>query len=185
MPCSENTLERRKVCETRDSTMTRMRRLQWVLLGISWYAFAWSLVAPGTTVSDFGGRPTVILGVVCYLVSWTIPWLVVANLCFLFSPAFLALNSGRRASWLWRFPVSGVLLCWLPLHVVDPIPPLWGYFLYGGAYTLAFVAVQLGPWPPKFDKRRGFPVAVVQPSPRPLPPLEQRDGTEQRDRSNV
>ena len=37
---------------------------------------------------------------------------------------------------------------------------LWGYYVFAGANTLAFLAVQIGPWPSRVDRRRGFTVVT-------------------------
>ena len=151
-----------------------------VLFTLAWGAFAVSLPAPafdipagtrwlfGMVQDTFGGVPMGLVLLIC-LVNIGRPTLLLLPVTLLFLSPLTLIPAGRLVTVIGRVAAFGLFGVWvLPVAYYTAKPPpggwsalLWGYYLFAGAHTLAFVAVQVGPpGRRRTDRRPGFPVVT-------------------------
>ena len=128
-----------------------------VLLLFAWATFVASL--PLAMARGFGSENIPALGL---LVS---PILLPANAAFLLGPLLLALSRLPRWRWVARLVSAAMLEIWVPLLLAvrdrSAADFMFGYYLFAGAYTIAFIAIQLPVPPPlRAAPSGGFPVIM-------------------------
>lgn len=101
------------------------------------------------TLADAGCQCLAVIGPAFIIAT---PWLARAATRGGITPRIIA--AGLLGAWALPL-VCGVILTPARRRQYECWPILWGYYLFAVAHTLAFLAVQLAPWP---DRRRGFPV---------------------------
>lgn len=165
--------------------MVHWRGNAWVLIVLAWALAIGAMAAPaveGNIAFAMGfihaDRTSTILllmaGVMALVrVPWSIyPWLLMAGPIALLAAPLLA-RQVPPPGWLRRAAAIFLLTPWvMPKACVFLLTPAerqewgwdhvyWGYYLFCIAHTLAFIAVQIAPWPPpRVDRRRGFPVVM-------------------------
>jgi hypothetical protein len=170
----------------------RGRRLsQIVLITAAWIGFGVSLPTPAiryampypgpfTIFQSLGWDPVGLIVVVSFLQLRTglsaIGALTALSVVTLALSPLVLIPAGRLVAFVERIAALFLLGAWsLPLsyYAGQPQPGgwhctgiAWGYFIFGGAGTLALIAIQIGPSPPARDGRMGFPVVEQPPLPR-------------------
>lgn len=166
-----------------------MAKTSRLLLISAWLLAIGSLAAPAVAgdiafvmlLKPADCTPMILLlaaGVVALVrVPWLLyPWLLMAGPIALLAAPLL----GRRVpppGWLRRAAALFLLTPWVvPTACYFLLTPVerqqwgwdqvyWGYYLFCIANTIAFIAVQIAPWPPRrMDRRRGFPVVMDGPA---------------------
>jgi hypothetical protein len=147
----------------------------WTVGWLSLWAPGIDAVIPVPPLLVLGYTPLalIVIGVVAVGFSAPLSWAAPSALAiclFLLTPVVLIGRVGRGRAIRHRIMAIGLLGVWaFPIGVEVFNAPQksqwhfnhlgWGYYIMAGAFSLAFLAIELGPpTPPRQERRRGFAV---------------------------